>query len=152
MPFNDYWPDGELSAAPDKMGFGWIKSALVGLVVILGLAGWWMRAHGWGWGATIAGPIMLGIAVVGVTVFALYRMILREGPKPFPTAPNSDLPSILKALFIQRNFIEFAIEAQGLGDDALHASFGRFVAAVQPKAPRPALVAGECHAKIVEWT
>ena len=51
---------------------------------------------------------------------------------PFPAAPDSDLPSVLKALYLQQRFQEFAVAEQGAGDAALHAAFGRFLAKHRP--------------------
>jgi hypothetical protein len=54
-------------------------------------------------------------------------VVLWLGSRPFPTAPDSDLKSILKALYLQPRFLRFAIDMQGKDDAAIHAAFGRFV-------------------------
>ena len=80
--------------------------------------------------------LFAGIAVVGVAIAAvlavLLRFVVRRSTVPFPAAPDSDLPSILKALYLQQRFQDFAIAAQGQSDGALHAAFGRFLADHKP--------------------
>jgi hypothetical protein len=74
----------------------------------------------------------------------------RRAKPPFPTAPGSDLPTILKALFLQQHFTDLAIEGQGLDDGALHARFGDFLELARPDQPTPAQVPGECHSIALE--
>jgi hypothetical protein len=57
---------------------------------------------------------LIGAAAVAVIVFAAYVSLMRAGAKPFPTAPDSNLPSVLKALHLQRTFTRFAIDNQML--------------------------------------
>ena len=52
---------------------------------------------------------------------------MRTGNKPFPTAPDSDLRSVLKALYLQQKFTDFAIQNQGADDTALQTNFGAFL-------------------------
>ena len=61
----------------------------------------------------------------------------------FPTAPDSDLPSVLKALYLQRRFVPFAVAVQGASDEDLFGRFGDFIAAVAPAAPTPTQAPGE---------
>jgi hypothetical protein len=58
--------------------------------------------------------------------------VLWLGSRPFPTAPHSDLKSILKALYLQPRFLRFAIDMQGKDDAAIHAAFRSFVDEYQP--------------------
>jgi len=165
LPFNDYWADGmalpdtQLPLGPLKVsGVVAIAGAAVwlvaiianGLVTVTGAKGWFAQQIGLvaGWGVFVL-PALFGVAALAV--WGVYAWIMRTGAKPFPTAPASDLPSILKGLFLQQAFTRFAIEAQGLDDDALHARFGAFLGAVKPKASAPALAPGECQAPVVEW-
>jgi hypothetical protein len=68
---------------------------------------------------------------LGLSGFLGYRKIMDTGAAPFPTspapAPSSDLPTILKALHLQRAFTDFAIDAQGNSDQTLFEDFGRFI-------------------------
>jgi hypothetical protein len=59
-----------------------------------------------------AGVGGVGLAVAAVLV-AFRAFMMRRGATPFPKAPDSDLPSILKALYLQQRFQDFAITAQG---------------------------------------
>ena len=59
-----------------------------------------------------------------------------HGRKPFPTAPNSNLPAVLKALYVQRQFTGLAIAAQAQDDQTLYDLFGRFVVEHKPTDPR----------------
>jgi hypothetical protein len=51
---------------------------------------------------------------------------------PLPTAPDSDLPSVLKALYLQQHFTDFASAQQGADDAALYAAFRGFVDTHKP--------------------
>jgi hypothetical protein len=59
---------------------------------------------------------------------------------------------VLKALFVQQHFTQFAIEAQGLDDATLYERFGAFLAAVKPSSKLdPTQPPGEICAPAVEW-
>ncbi len=140
MPFNDYWADG-LQAPVRPVTTAGVAAALVALV--LGIAAWrWLP-----WPALL--KIAVIAAIVLVVLYGVYRLILGWGARPFPTAPDSDLPSVLKALFLQQAFTGFAIDTQGADDADLHARFGAFLAATQPAAPSPALTPGEVAAPVI---
>jgi hypothetical protein len=124
-PFNDYW----VGSPPLKSR---LLPALAPALVVATLCVvlcWVMSAPLW----------LLGLIVA---VYVAYRGILTVGGQPFPTAPNSDLPSVLKALYLQRHFIRHLIETQG--DDAvqIHTKFGNFLAAHQPQNPQPSQAPG----------
>jgi hypothetical protein len=57
---------------------------------------------------------------------------MSRASQPLPTAPNSDLPSVLKALYLQQKFTQLAIELQGQSDQDLYTRFATFVADHQP--------------------
>lgn len=61
----------------------------------------------------------------------------------FPTAPAGDLPSVLKALYLQRQFVPFVTQNQGTSDTDLYARFGAFVAAFKPAESSPTQAPGE---------
>jgi hypothetical protein len=78
----------------------------------------------------------VGLAAVGLTAYAT---LMAAGAKPFPAAPDSDLPTVLKALHLQRAFTRFAIDSQMLavGKDApsaqkLYDDFAAFTTANKP--------------------
>jgi hypothetical protein len=100
--------------------------------------------RGW-WGAALA------LGIVALLLYGVWRFVLAWGARPFPTAPDSDLPSVLKALFLQQAFTGFATDSQGLDAVRLHSRFGAFLAATQPTAATPALSPGEVVAPTVAW-
>jgi hypothetical protein len=122
MSFNDYYVDplNLPSLSLPKLGLTVAAFPLV----LLGLA-WWLGAS---W------PIWLAALVVGLGLglFAAYKLIMAKGGRPFPAAPDSDLPSVLKGLYVQQSFTRFAIANQGASPEALHAAFGAFVEQVRP--------------------
>ncbi len=91
------------------------------------------------------------LGAVKTAAAVAWRLVTGQAAKPSPATPGSDLPSVLKALFLQQHFTRFAIEAQGLGDAALHARFGAFLAAVRPDEPTPTQPPGEVFAPAAEW-
>ena len=171
MPFNDYWANDELKPDPEKAKSG--GPGVLGIVTLVAkvaacAAAVWgvallldvvLNAFGWtgpvqrcaDWLVYRVGIWLLGLIVVAaIAIWIAYRVILAKGAKPFPTAPGSDLPSVLKALFVQQHFTDFAIEAQGLDDAALHARFGEFLAKVKPDQAEPTQPPGEFHAPALE--
>ncbi len=125
MPFNDYWEGAPpLTPLPLKpvvnAAIGAVAALALGLVLAI------FAGAGWLWLA-LAG--LLGL--IGVIAYA-FVAITRAGQKPLPTAPRSDLPSVLKALYLQQHFTRFAIAVQGEGPAALHAGFAKFLATHKP--------------------
>jgi hypothetical protein len=123
MPFNDYW-----SAAPDLTDFKFRPYAAAAIAtVVIALIGLF-TLNGW-----LATAGLLASAVVAV---ATYRGIAAKARMPFPVsappAPASDLPTVLKALHVQRGFTELAIRTQGVSNQALYDAFGAFLAAESP--------------------
>jgi hypothetical protein len=120
MPFNDYWTTPlNLPTLPLKLMAALALLFIVGSVWIVGRAGW-------GWGL-LALPVSVGIAA-----WAAYHFAMARGARRFPTAPNSDLRTILKSLFLQQRFARFAIANQGASATDLYAAFGDFAAANRP--------------------
>ncbi|MBV9882755.1 MAG: hypothetical protein JO276_07090 [Sphingomonadaceae bacterium] len=126
MSFNDYWieppPFPSLSAGAILGVTGIV------LLVFLGL-GWLVQRQlhtGW-WIWPVAA--LLGLAA---GLWAAYKFVNARGAKPFPTAPNSDLKSVLKGLYLQQNLVRFVIEQQGAAPADLHKAFGDFLARTRP--------------------
>ena len=165
MPFNDYWLDG-LHPGPDKLPIGgakaagvvaagalllWIAAILLnGVLALFGADGGFAAkvAGVVAWGAVVIPALLLVLVLVLVM---LYRSVMGSGAKPFPTAPGSDLPTVLKSLFLQQQFTRFATGTQGLDAAALHRRFGGFLAAVQPGEATPTQKPGEMASAPVEW-
>ena len=129
MPFNDYW---QRKLDLDKLGLSLLLLlGPFGLAIIALLAGLIGCAFAsdpvpWRWAAIIG--------AVGVPLGLLwsYFAVLKNGAKPLPPAPDSDLKSVLKALYLQQKFIRFAIDTQGADAKTLHAAFDAFVRTHQP--------------------
>ena len=170
MPFNDYWAHDELKAKPTPpkkasrfnlvtfavKAVGWAACAWV-VALLLGIVLAAFRLHGrveqWAnWIVLRVGIGLLALLVVAaMAAWIAYRYFMNKGLKPFPTAPGSDLPSILKSLYVQQHFTRFAIEAQGLDAAALHVRFGAFLEAIDPADPqRPTQAPGDIRAPGLE--
>jgi hypothetical protein len=165
MPFNDYWPE-KLQAAGGTLPIKALRAAAIiaggalalwivalalnGFLTVLGADRGFAQgvAAVVAWGV-IAVPVLIALALL--VAYGLYRLILRRGMTPFPTAPDSNLPSVLKALFVQQHFTRFAIEAQGLDDVALYARFGTFLDVVRPSKTTPTQPPGEVRTPAAEW-
>lgn len=125
MPFNDYW-EGAPPLTPLDLG-AYRTAGISALVALgIGLVVGLFFSDDWLWLA------LAGLLGLGLTAFLAYRRIMAEGAKPFPMAPRSDLPGVLKALYLQQHFTRFAIAQQGASPEALHAAFGEFLATHKP--------------------
>jgi hypothetical protein len=129
MPFNDYW-----SVPPNMPNLSLLPYILsgIGVIVLFAAAAFETGLPSLGFGAPV-GLILIFLLVL--------RAIRRRADAPFPksppAAPAGDLPTVLKALYLQRGFVDLAIRVQGMGDQALYETFGSFLASY-----RPDLVAG----------
>lgn len=126
MSFNDYYAETPVLPAWSGKIFLWAGIASL-LVLGLGLFGLFMPL------------VIVGVVALVAVILAAYASIMAAGGKPFPSAPDSDLPSVLKALHLQRTFTGFAIDSQmqAAGTDAasaqrLYDDFAAFVAANKP--------------------
>jgi hypothetical protein len=126
MPFNDYW------AAPlvaTDFDFKPYLMAAVAAVAGLGLVTLLTDLHRvW--------FFVLTVVILALVLIVLYWNVMAKAKRPFPKspppAPSSDLPSVLKALYLQRGFTELAIRVQGARDQALHEEFGKFIIDYKP--------------------
>ncbi len=122
MPFNDYW-----TTPPPLPGLPpWLLAGPPLLAVVIG--GLSVVFGGWPWW----GGALLGLALLISAVWVDYALVMAAGAKPFPTAPNSTLREVLKALYLQQAFARFAAQHQGDGAGALRAAFAEFVARARP--------------------
>jgi hypothetical protein len=127
MPFNDYW-----TIAPPLKSLTKMLLTLVGVSTVIGGGLGWVLASGGAWLGTLF-AILAGLLVgFAVGAFVFYRIVMAYGKRPFPPAPNSDLPSVLKALYLQQRFTQLVIDTQGKSDEDLYHAFGAFVATHRP--------------------
>jgi hypothetical protein len=134
MPFNDYWhvpPPLPSLTAPALIGVGagsWLATGAVlyAILYALGCA----ETLGLSW-AFVGQALLLAVLTAGPAIYILYRFIMARGGKRFPMAPNSDLPSVLKALYLQRQLIPIVVQMQGVSDQVLYDKFGELFARVQ---------------------
>ena len=122
MPFNDYWtvPPPFPALLPGLLAAPPVLGAVAG--VVLGLMArwpWWVDG-------------LLALALGAAGVFVSYRLVMTRGARPFPTAPNSSLRDVLKALYLQQAFARFAADNQGAAPVELQAAFVQFLAQVRP--------------------
>lgn len=128
MSFNDYG----LETVPLKsLSMKRVAALILGVLALFLVAAWLLQrelALNLGW------PLWIVVGLVGLAagLWAAYRLIMRVGARPFPTAPDSDLKSVLKGLYLQRHLTRFAIDHQRDTPEALHAAFGAFLAGHAP--------------------
>ncbi len=120
MPFNDYGTVPPVLPTLPVKGMAALAAIFIIAATILG------GRAGIGWG------VLAFLGSAAIALGAAYRFVAVRGSKPFPTAPGSDLRTVLKALFLQQQFARFAIAQQGAGADELYAAFGAFVATYRP--------------------
>jgi hypothetical protein len=142
MSFNDYYAQPPVLPAWRTTAFrlGVFVSAgalAVGIAVTLVLLLAQLFAPSLQSGLRFAVELTLaGLAALVVVLAAAYVSLSMAGARPFPTAPDSNLPTVLKALHLQRVFTRFAIDNQmhAAGNDEasareLYDNFAAFVAA-----------------------
>jgi hypothetical protein len=145
MSFNDYYaqPPRLPSWRTTAFRLGVFASAgalAVGVAATLVLLLAQLFAPSWQSGLRFAVELTLGgMAALVVILSAAYVSLSIAGARPFPTAPDSNLPTVLKALHLQRVFTRFAIDnlMHAAGNDeasarALYDNFAAFVAATRP--------------------
>jgi hypothetical protein len=127
MPFNDYWM--EPPTLPE-IPFKAIGLAVIGAVgaTLLAFVLHLLDVGGWSWGLLS----LLGLALTVALVVAVYWYLVIRGRKPFPTAPMSDLPSVLKGLYLQQRFTDFIVANQGADPQTLYERFGAFLTDHRP--------------------
>jgi len=132
MPFNDYWTDAPalaslsvvvLAIAALAAGALWAACLYLALDQ-LGITPEWTA------GGLLSG-IGWAVSSIGVALYAAYLLIITRGRRAFPQAPNSDLKSVLKALYVQRQLIQFAVAQQKPSAPNLFDAFRAFVNRVE---------------------
>lgn len=127
MPFHDYYLQlPRFNRLPLKALIAVVAAPLVVALIallmrLLGVA----EMPGLGLGTLqtfFLGLILTAAAAVGAIFY-----VLRNGEQPLPPGRYDDLPSVLKALYLQRHFSNFVVDAQGATPEDLHAQFGAFL-------------------------
>jgi hypothetical protein len=151
MSFNDYyidpldlpaWPFDAFKWAVIVSGIALLAGAAATLLLLLvGL----FTSSAQPWLPVAFGLSLVALVVLVLIAVAAYASVMAAGRKPFPAAPYADLPTVLKALYLQRAFTAFAIDSQmqAAGSDPasaqqLYDGFAAFLAANKPddlKAP-----------------
>lgn len=142
MPFNDYWPDKPALKDPDQIPL--FAGSLALLLVLFFVVFWLTHLLGWRSGLIWHSIFSLLVGAVLVAAAAVWA-IGKRAAKPFPMAPGSDLPGVLKSLYLQRAFGAFAVEVQraaraggggaAAADAGLYEAFGRFLSEHKPSLP-----------------
>jgi hypothetical protein len=145
MSFNDYYAEPPALPSWRTTAFRWgvfvsTAALALGVIVTLVLLLAQLFAPSFQSGLRFAVELTLaGMAALAVILAAAYVSLSIAGARPFPAAPDSNLPTVLKALHLQRVFTRFAIDNQmhAAGNDevsarALYDSFAAFIAANRP--------------------
>ncbi|MCI0737121.1 MAG: hypothetical protein L0Y50_12770 [Beijerinckiaceae bacterium] len=132
MPFNDYYVYDPLLPSWPCVNYA-IPAAVAVAVLVLGIAAGWLFSAAIGLILVLAGG-----GTVAAVIWRAYTSIMAAGAKPYPAAPDANLPSVLKALHLQGAFAQFAIGNQEVAANAsrasdLHAAFGDFIAKNRPE-------------------
>ncbi len=134
MPFHDYYfQNPGFKNSRLMIGLGAVTAltfaaAIVGFALhMFGLAT--IPFTSWPTNLFWPGATLLGLVLGFITV----KFINSRGQKPFPLGRFDDLPSVLKAIYIQQKLADFYIDNQGADPDALHAAFGKFIAEHDPQ-------------------
>ncbi|HEY6873214.1 MAG TPA: hypothetical protein VI298_10860 [Geobacteraceae bacterium] len=131
MPFNDYW----VGKPPLKSRL--LSALLPAIILLVPLALFsiflvFLLVFGNYRLCDMIGRFWAILSGVTVALYVAYRRVMAVGAEPFPAAPDSDLPAVLKALYLQRHFIRHFIATQGADDATLYDAFGRFADEHQP--------------------
>jgi hypothetical protein len=142
MSFNDYWtvfpppiPNLNLNALIIPLVGAAVLAAVLGVGATIAVA----YHYRWPWYAGLELAVVLLVALgagfLGLALWYDVNLINRRGAKPFPTAPNSTLRDVLKALYLQQVFTSFAGAHQGASPAELRAAFAEFVTTHRPDDP-----------------
>jgi hypothetical protein len=145
MSFNDYYVDPLNLPIWPKKAFGLAAAAsflvlVLGLITTLLLFGSELLMPPWVSALRYATVLTIfATGVLAIVIAAAYATLMTAGSKPFPTAPDSNLPTVLKALHLQRAFTRFAIDSQmqasatdAVSAQKLYDDFAAFVADNRP--------------------
>lgn len=129
MPFNDYYTEppqlGEaVKDLPWKLLFGimgvpvvatlfFLLAWILGVESCLGMPAWLCT--------------LLAGAVNAAAIYGVVQWIVYKGKQPWPPSNFGSLPAVLKGLYIQQRFADFAFTGGAMKPEELHAAFGKFL-------------------------
>lgn len=132
MPFHDYYLEmPKFHHLPVKVLLGAV--ALPALFALIGLV---LRLFGvmtmplFGTDTLVA--FIGGLIVTAIAIFAAVKYAIWNGEKPLAPGKYDDLPSVLKALYMQQHFADFVVDHQGTSPKDLHDAFGTFLEQHKP--------------------
>lgn len=132
MPFHDYYlelPKFHLLPTKPLLAAVLIPAAVAIIALLLRIFGWLdMPLLGWN---TLWTFLIFAALTVGIAIWAI-KYATKNGEKPLAPGKYDDLPSVLKALYIQQNFSNFVVDNQGASAEDLHKDFGAFLKAHKP--------------------
>lgn len=132
MPFHDYYLKlPEFNHLPIK----WLLGA-VALPLLFAGIGLLLRLFGVMDMPIVGTDTLLafvgGLVVAGAVGFVSVKYAIKNGEKPLAPGEYDDLPSVLKALYMQQKFSDFAVDTQGASAQDLHDKFGAFLEQHKP--------------------
>jgi len=134
MPFHDYYID-DVSGAFHRLPVG-VLATCVGVPALITLAALVCALFGVQDMPVVGGlplwTLLGGILVTALAFWVAVRYAIGNGEKPLPPAKYDDLPSVLKALYVQQRFSDLAIDLQGATPADIHAQFGDWLTQHQP--------------------
>ncbi len=127
MPFHDYYlelPEFNHLPTTGLLAGVLVPAAIAILSLILRIFGW-LALPMLGW-STLWTFIIFTVLTVAIATWAI-RFAIKNGEKPLGPGKYDDLPSVLKALYLQQNFANFVVDHQGTTAAKLHKDFGAFL-------------------------
>ncbi|MDJ0630664.1 MAG: hypothetical protein QNJ44_20580 [Rhodobacter sp.] len=132
MPFHDYYlklPKFHTLPATQLI-LAVAAPAIVALIALLLRILGYLTVPLLGWNSLWT--FVIALILTAIVALVSIRYAIRNGEKPLAPGEYDDLPSVLKALYIQQSFAPFVVENQGLSAEELHANFGAFLERHKP--------------------
>ncbi len=132
MPFHDYYLKlPEFHNLPLKpLIYAVAAPAIVALLALVMRIFGMMTVPFLGW--STLGVFAVALALTALITFLAIRYAIKNGEKSLAPGEYDDLPSVLKALYMQQKFSDFVVDHQGASADQLHAQFGAFLQQTKP--------------------
>ncbi|MEP1933454.1 MAG: hypothetical protein ABJJ37_19450, partial [Roseibium sp.] len=133
MPFHDYYlslPKFNVLPLNRLLIAVAIPAAIAIIALLLRIFGV-LDLPGLGW--STFWTFVCGVILSGLVAVWAVQYTLKNGEKPLGPGEYDDLPSVLKALYMQQKFSDFVVDHQGSSAKDLHAAFGKFLSEHKPK-------------------